>query len=112
VCKVEAEDLITSDIDDSHSRNLKKVDALLTDIRQRLGEPEPDAKPLDPEMKTTLDQLEKTWNAQRPSQAKNPAQKPQGRLDHLIEEQDRLARAKQDPVRTERPKERQRDHER
>jgi hypothetical protein len=63
----------------SHSRLFKKVDAILTEIRQRLGEPEPEPKPIDPEMKTTLDELEKTWNAQRPSQAKNT--NSQNRLD-------------------------------
>ena len=46
------------------SPDLKKIDSLLTDIRKRLGEPEPEPKPLDPEMKATLDELEKKWTAQ------------------------------------------------
>jgi hypothetical protein len=46
------------------SPDLKKIDSLLTDIRKRLGEPEPEPKPLDPEMKATLDELEKKWRAQ------------------------------------------------
>jgi len=42
----------------------KKIDPILTDIRTRLGEPEPEAKPLEPGMKSTLDKLEKNWTAQ------------------------------------------------
>jgi hypothetical protein len=44
------------------SPDLKKIDAILTDIRNRLGEPEP--KPIEPGMKATLDELEKKWTAQ------------------------------------------------
>ena len=46
------------------SPDLKKIDAILTDIRKRLGEPEPEPKPLDPGMKSTLDEFEKKWTAQ------------------------------------------------
>jgi hypothetical protein len=35
------------------------IEQRLTEIRQRLGEPEPEPKPLQPEIKTTLDELEK-----------------------------------------------------
>lgn len=49
---------------DPHAHDLKKLDAILTDIRHRLGEPEPEDRPLEPGMKSTLDQLEKKWNAQ------------------------------------------------
>lgn len=55
---------MTHDIDDPHARDLKKIDAILIDIRTRLGEPEPEPKPLEPGIKTTLDDLEKKWNAQ------------------------------------------------
>jgi hypothetical protein len=64
VCRFEAEDLLTDAPDDPHARDLEKLDAILTDIRTRLGEPEPEGKPLDPEMKSTLDDLEKNWPAQ------------------------------------------------
>jgi len=50
------------------SPDLKKLDTILADIRTRLGEPEPEAKPIDPEMKAALDELEKKWNAQPPKQ--------------------------------------------
>jgi hypothetical protein len=40
------------------------IEQRLTEIRQRLGEPEPEPKPLQPEIKTTLDELEKKWSAQ------------------------------------------------
>ena len=33
---------MTHDIDDPHARDLKKIDAILIDIRTRLGEPEPE----------------------------------------------------------------------
>ena len=56
-------DLLTHDFNDPHARDLKKIDAILTDIRTRLGEPEPEGKPLEPGMKTTLDELEKKWTA-------------------------------------------------
>jgi hypothetical protein len=65
VCRYEAEDLIRSSPNDPHARNLKKIDAIFTDIRHRLGEPEPEGIKLEPEMKTTLDELEKTWDALR-----------------------------------------------
>jgi DNA-binding NarL/FixJ family response regulator len=44
-------------------RDLKKIDAVLTDIRTRLGEPEPEPKPIEPGLKATLDELEKNWTA-------------------------------------------------
>lgn len=56
-CKVETE------IERPDSPDLKKIDAILTDIRTRLGEPEPEAKPLEPGMEKTLNKLEKTWKA-------------------------------------------------
>jgi hypothetical protein len=102
VCHVETEDLIAHDSDNPHARDLKKIEAILTDIRHRLGEPEP--QPLEPGMKSTLDELEKTWA----TEAQKTAAKPKDALDRLIEEQDTIARARQDPVRTERPK----DHDR
>jgi hypothetical protein len=68
VCRVVAEDLITHGPEDPHFSDLKKIDAILADIRNRLDEPEPDAKPLEPEMKTILDELEKNWKAQPPKQ--------------------------------------------
>jgi hypothetical protein len=37
----------------------------LTDIRNRLGEPEPEAKPLEPGIKTTLDELRKNGTDSR-----------------------------------------------
>jgi hypothetical protein len=46
------------------SPDLKKIDAILTDIRKRLGEAELEARPLEPGMKATLDELEKKWAAQ------------------------------------------------
>ncbi len=101
MCHVETEDLIAHDSDDPHARDLKKIEAILTDIRHRLGEPEPQR--LEPEMKSTLDELEKTWPA------RETAAKPQDPLDRLIEQQDTIARAKQAPVRTEKPKDRDRE---
>jgi hypothetical protein len=44
-----------------NASDLKKIEAILTDIRQRLGEPEP--IPIEPEMEKTLNKLEKTWKA-------------------------------------------------
>jgi hypothetical protein len=41
--------------------DLKKIEAILTDIRTRLGEPEPEAKPLEPGMEKTLNRLEDKW---------------------------------------------------
>ncbi len=64
VCRYEAEDLIAHDSKDPHARDLKKIDAIFTDIRQRLGEPELEGLPLDPEMEKTLNELEKNWKAQ------------------------------------------------
>jgi hypothetical protein len=46
------------------SPDLKKIDAILTDIRTRLGEPEPEPKPIEPGLKARLDELEKNWTAQ------------------------------------------------
>jgi hypothetical protein len=46
------------------SHDLKKIDAILTDIRKRLGEPELEPKPIEPGLKATLDELEKKWTAQ------------------------------------------------
>jgi hypothetical protein len=109
VCRFETEDLMTHDIDDPHARDLTKIDAILTDIHQRLGEPEPEAKPLDPEIKTALDEFEKQLIAERSSRAQNPPKKPPGRLDRLIDEQDKIARVKQESARTERSKDHDRD---
>ena len=64
VCLYEAEDLIAHDSKDPHAQDLKKIDAVFTDIRHRLGEPEPEGLPLDPEMEKTLNELEKNWKAQ------------------------------------------------
>jgi ankyrin repeat protein len=64
VCRYEAEDLIAHDSKDPHAQDLKKIDAVFTDIRHRLGEPEPEGLPLDPEMEKTLNELEKNWKAQ------------------------------------------------
>jgi hypothetical protein len=61
VCRYETEDLIRSSPNDPHARDLKKIDAIFTDIRHRLGEPEPEGLPLDPEMEKTLNELEKNW---------------------------------------------------
>jgi hypothetical protein len=63
VCRVVSEDLITHRHDDPHFSDLKKIDAILADIRTRLGEPEPEPMPLDPEMEATLEKLEKDWQA-------------------------------------------------
>ena len=41
VCRVETEDLMTHGINDPHASDLKKIETILTDIRTRLGEPEP-----------------------------------------------------------------------
>lgn len=59
VCRTETELISTHDAQDPHAPDLRKIDAILSDIRKRLGEPEPEAKPLEPGMKTTLDELEK-----------------------------------------------------
>jgi len=59
VFRTETELLYTHDAQDPHAPDLKKIDAILADIRKRLGEPEPEAKPLEPGMKTSLDDLEK-----------------------------------------------------
>jgi hypothetical protein len=64
VCRYEAEDLIAHDSKDPHARDLKKIDAIFTDIRHRLGEPEPVGIKLDPEVEKTLNELEKNWKAQ------------------------------------------------
>jgi hypothetical protein len=64
VCRYEAEDLIAHDSKDPHARDLKKIDAIFTDIRHRLGEPELEGLPLEPEMEKTLNELEKNWKAQ------------------------------------------------
>jgi hypothetical protein len=64
LCRTESELLSTNYAQDPHTTELKKIDAILTDIRKRFGEPEPEPKPLDPEMKATLDKLEKKWPAQ------------------------------------------------
>jgi hypothetical protein len=50
------------------SPDLKKIDAILTDIRTRLGEPEAEPKPREPGLKAALDELEKKWTAQPPKQ--------------------------------------------
>ena len=97
----------------------------LTEIRQRLGEPEPEAKPLEPGLKTTLDELEKKWNAQRPSDEELIQEQdkiyantklPHNRgadLDELIKHQDDIQKAKErqqnDP---ERQAQKDRDRER
>jgi hypothetical protein len=65
VCRYEAEDLIRSSPNDPHARDLKKIDAILTGIRHRLGEPEPKGIKLDPETEKILEQHEKTWTAQK-----------------------------------------------
>jgi hypothetical protein len=65
VCRYEAEDLIRSRPNDPHARNLKKIEAIFSDIRHRLGEPEPEGIKLEPEMEKTLNELEKTWDALR-----------------------------------------------
>ena len=36
---------MTHGLDDPHASDLKKIDAILTDIRTRLVEPEPEPKP-------------------------------------------------------------------
>jgi hypothetical protein len=54
-CKVESE------IESPNSPDLKKIEAILTDIRTRLGEPEPKPIPIAPEMEKTLNKLEKSW---------------------------------------------------
>jgi hypothetical protein len=64
VCRTETELLATHEANDPHAPDLKKIDAILTDIRKRLREPVPEVKPLEPGMKTTLDELEKKWTAQ------------------------------------------------
>jgi hypothetical protein len=64
VCRYEAEDLIAAEPEGPHAQTLDRIDAIFTDIRQRLGEPEAAALPLDPEMEKTLNELEKTWQAQ------------------------------------------------
>jgi hypothetical protein len=64
VCRYEAEDLIAAEPEGPHAQTLDRIDAIFTDIRHRLGEPEPAALPLDPEMEKTLNELEKTWQAQ------------------------------------------------
>ena len=61
VCRYEAEDLIAHDPQHPHARDLKKIDAIFTDIRHRLGEPELEGIKLEPEMEKTLNELEKTW---------------------------------------------------
>jgi hypothetical protein len=97
---VEAEGLMTHDIDDSHARDLKKIDAILADIRTRLGEPDPE--PLDPEMKTTLDELEKTGSVQRPSdEDKRLAKLAQQYRDRLIEQAKELEQKYKDAATSE-----------
>jgi hypothetical protein len=54
-CKVETE------IERPDSPDLKKIEAILTDIRTRLGEPEPKPIPIDPETEKTLNKLEKSF---------------------------------------------------
>ena len=101
VCKVEAE------IDHSDSAAVKKIDTILTDIRQRLGEPEPEPKPIDPEMKTTLDELEKTWSAQQPSdEDKRLAELAQQYHGRLIEQAKEIEQTYKDPATSEAHKER------
>jgi hypothetical protein len=56
-------------------------------------------------------QAERTTDHLTQPQAQKTAEEPKDPLDRLIEEQDRIARAKQEPVPTERPKERERDRE-
>jgi len=68
VCRTETEILATHEPNDPHAPDLKKIDAILTDIRTRLGEPEPEPKPLEPGLKAALDELEKKWTAQPPKQ--------------------------------------------
>ncbi len=63
-CRTETELLATHEPNDPHAPDLKKIDAILTDIRTRLGEPEPEAKPMEPGLKAQLDELEKKWTAQ------------------------------------------------
>jgi hypothetical protein len=46
------------------SPDLKKLEFILTDIRTRLGEPEPQGIPLDRETEATLEKLEKDWKPQ------------------------------------------------
>jgi len=100
VCKVEAE------IDHSDSAAVKKIDAILTDIRQRLGEPEPEPKPIDPEMKTTLDHLQKTWSPQQPSdEEKRLADLAQQYRDRLIEQAKELEQTYKAPATSEAHKE-------
>ncbi len=60
----------------------------LTEIRQRLGDPEPEPKPLEPGIKTTLDKLEKKWKADGPSDRRSD-------LDELIKQQDDKQKAKE-----------------
>ena len=55
VCQLELQ------LERPNSGELKKIDAILTNIRTRLGEPEPEAKPIEPGLKATLDELEKKW---------------------------------------------------
>jgi hypothetical protein len=64
LCRTESELLSTHDAQDPHAPDLKKIDAILTDIRKRLGEPEPEPKSVEPGMKATLDELEAKWKAQ------------------------------------------------
>lgn len=65
VCRYEVEDLIAAEPEGPHAQTLDKIDAIFTDIRHRLGEPEPEALPLDPETEKILEQHEKTWTAQK-----------------------------------------------
>jgi hypothetical protein len=79
----------------------------LTEIRHRLGDPEPEPKPLEPEIETALDELEKKWNADRPSnegaQLAELTKQYRDRLPHnrgadldeLIKQQDDKQKAKE-----------------
>lgn len=63
----------------------------LTEIRQRLGESEPEPKPLEPKIKTTLDELEKNWNAQPLSdEGTRLAELAKQHRDQLIEQAKKL----------------------
>jgi hypothetical protein len=71
VCRTETELLATHEPNDPHAPDLKKIDSILTDIRERLGEPEPEAKPIEPGLKAALDKLERKSTAQPPKQRRH-----------------------------------------